>query len=68
MGRKYWYLIWNVEFVMGGISRVYPQQLGVDPVSVALEFAGAAIAPQHEVRMINETGGLECPLVDSHFQ
>ena len=45
-----------------------PRATGADPSLAALEFAGAAIAPQQEFRMMGANGELERPLADSHFQ
>ena len=40
----------------------------VDPLSVNAKFAGAAMGPQHKIRMMDANGNLEYPLVDAHFQ
>ena len=44
------------------------REAGVDPTSLELDFAGAAIPPQHEFRMMDANREVECPLVDSQFQ
>ena len=40
----------------------------VDPLSVALKFAGATMCPQHDFGVMDANRDLECPLVDTHFQ
>ena len=44
------------------------RESGLDPLSVAMGFAGDAVAPQREFRMVDGNRGMGYPLVDSHFQ
>ena len=37
-------------------------------MSVALAFVSATLVPQHEFRMMDASGDLECPVVGTHFR
>ena len=43
------------------------RELGVDPSSVARDFTEARAVHQHEFRMVDENGDMECPVSASYF-